>query len=60
VTDFRCDVDPSRVAIWWDPKLLIKLSGAAAYHLAAAGRFDMKGLIPHRGSLCLPLKRQLT
>jgi hypothetical protein len=44
----RCDVDPSRVALWWDPKLLIKLSGAAAYHLASQGRLDMTVMIPHR------------
>lgn len=46
----RCDVDPSRVALWWDPKLLIKLSGAAACHLASQGRLDMNVLIPHRES----------
>jgi hypothetical protein len=47
---YRCDVDPSRVALWWDPKILIKLSGAAAYHLASCGRLDMNVLIPHRKS----------
>lgn len=45
---YRCDVDPSRVALWWEPKILIKLSGAAAYHLASCGRLDMNVLIPHR------------
>ena len=45
---YRCDVDPSRVALWWDPKILIKVSGAAAYHLASCGRLDMNVLIPHR------------
>ena len=50
-TDDRCDVDPSRVALWWDPKLLIKLSGAAACHLASRKRLDMDVLIPHRRSL---------
>jgi hypothetical protein len=48
--DDRCDVDPSRVALWWDPKLLIKLSGAAACYLAGQGRLDMNVLRPHRES----------
>jgi hypothetical protein len=46
----RCDIDPTRVALWWDPKKLLKVSGAAAVHLSNAGRLDMTILVPHRQS----------
>ncbi|WVW85218.1 hypothetical protein I302_107256 [Kwoniella bestiolae CBS 10118] len=46
--DMRCDVDPSRVAIWWSDQYCLKLSGAVAGLLAKEEKLDLKKLIPHR------------
>lgn len=32
--------------------MMIKMSGAAAYHLCQVGRLDIKTLQPHRVSFC--------
>ncbi|WVR09698.1 hypothetical protein IAU60_006774 [Kwoniella sp. DSM 27419] len=46
--NMRCDVDPSRAAIWWSEKLHLKLSGAAAGLLEREGRLKLSDLTPHR------------
>lgn len=40
----RCDVDPSRVAVWWSDKLCLRLSGAVASLLDQQGLIDMRDL----------------
>ncbi|KAK4687648.1 hypothetical protein P7C73_g2470, partial [Tremellales sp. Uapishka_1] len=46
--NMRCDVDPSRVALWWSPDLCLKLSGAVAALLVASKKIDITKLEPHR------------
>ncbi|WVQ94954.1 hypothetical protein IAU59_002044 [Kwoniella sp. CBS 9459] len=46
--NMRCDIDPSRVAIWWSDDLCLKLSGAVAGVLAQEGKLNIKKLVPHR------------
>ncbi|OCF44519.1 hypothetical protein I317_01591 [Kwoniella heveanensis CBS 569] len=46
--NMRCDIDPSRVAIWWSDELCLKLSGAVAGLLAQEGKVNYKQLVPHR------------
>ncbi|WVF67356.1 hypothetical protein IAT40_002111 [Kwoniella sp. CBS 6097] len=46
--NMRCDIDPSRVAIWWSDELCLKLSGAVAGLLAQQGKLNLKKLMPHR------------
>lgn len=48
--NMRCDIDPTRVALWWSEDLCLKLSGAAAALLVASKKIDMKKLEPHRWS----------
>lgn len=44
----RCDLDPSRVAVWyWDDQFL-RLSAFAAQTLADAGKLDFSKLTVHR------------
>ncbi|KAF9262252.1 glycosyltransferase family 1 protein [Marasmius fiardii PR-910] len=46
--NMRCDLDPSRVAVWWSTKHCLRLSGFAAQVLSSAGELDMKSLDFHR------------
>ncbi|KAG7453100.1 uncharacterized protein BT62DRAFT_46609 [Guyanagaster necrorhizus] len=46
--NMRCDLDPSRIGIWWSPKYCLRLSAFAAHVLAAARELDMGSLHVHR------------
>ncbi|KAG8896572.1 hypothetical protein FRB99_008829 [Tulasnella sp. 403] len=46
--NMRCDLDPSRVAVWWSTELCLKLSAFAAQVLADAGRLEWDDLDLHR------------
>ncbi|KAG8889576.1 hypothetical protein FRB99_003972, partial [Tulasnella sp. 403] len=46
--NMRCDLDPSRVAVWWSTELCLKLSAFAAQVLADAGRLKWEDLDLHR------------
>ncbi|KAJ7577401.1 hypothetical protein C8J56DRAFT_366855 [Mycena floridula] len=46
--NMRCDIDPSRVAVWWSTEHCLKLSAFVAQALADAGELDMRSLEPHR------------
>ncbi|KAK0185950.1 UDP-Glycosyltransferase/glycogen phosphorylase [Armillaria mellea] len=68
--NMRCDLDPSRIAVWWSTKHCLKLSACAAQVLVDARELDMGSLDAHRskeynlrkgsfGSLDWRLKRDL-
>ncbi|KAJ7765789.1 glycosyltransferase family 1 protein, partial [Mycena metata] len=44
----RCDLDPSRLAVWWSTEYCLKLSGFAAQVLVDAKLLEMSKLDPHR------------
>ena len=44
----RCDLDPTRVAVWWSPEHLLKLSAFAAKILSDAKLLSMDKLNVHR------------
>lgn len=44
----RCDLDPSRVAVWYWDEQLLKLSAFAAEALAEAGHLSFDSLSIHR------------
>ncbi|KAL0069223.1 hypothetical protein AAF712_003586 [Marasmius tenuissimus] len=44
----RCDLDPTRLAVWWSTEHCLRLSGFAAQTLADAGKLDMATLDLHR------------
>ncbi|KAF8894838.1 glycosyltransferase family 1 protein [Infundibulicybe gibba] len=46
--NMRCDLDPSRLAVWWSTEYCMKLSGFAAQVLADARQLDLDSLDPHR------------
>lgn len=46
--NMRCDLDPSRMAIWWSTEHCMKLSAFAAQTLSDAKRLDMNSLDLHR------------
>ncbi|KAF9464545.1 glycosyltransferase family 1 protein [Collybia nuda] len=46
--NMRCDLDPSRLAIWWSTEHCLKLSAFAAQVLADANIIDMDSLDTHR------------
>ncbi|TDL28120.1 glycosyltransferase family 1 protein [Rickenella mellea] len=46
--NMRCDLDPSRVAVWWSTKHCLKLSAFAAQTLADARIINLKDLDLHR------------
>ncbi|KAK0458621.1 glycosyltransferase family 1 protein [Desarmillaria tabescens] len=46
--NMRCDLDPSRIAVWWSPKHRLKLSAFAAQVLADARELNMGSLDAHR------------
>ncbi|KAL7411250.1 hypothetical protein BDY24DRAFT_397194 [Mrakia frigida] len=48
LTRMRCELDPSRVAVWWSSDLCLRLSAFAAQVLADAGKLKLNRLIPHR------------
>ncbi|KAJ7063648.1 glycosyltransferase family 1 protein [Mycena amicta] len=46
--NMRCDVDPTRLAVWWSTEYCLKLSGFAAQVLADAKMLDLETLDLHR------------
>ncbi|KAJ6606176.1 UDP-Glycosyltransferase/glycogen phosphorylase [Mycena vulgaris] len=46
--NMRCDLDPSRLAIWWSTEYCLKLSAFAAQVLVDAKLLDMSSLDQHR------------
>ncbi|KAK0227822.1 UDP-Glycosyltransferase/glycogen phosphorylase [Armillaria fumosa] len=46
--NMRCDLDPSRLAVWWSTKHCLKLSVFAAQVLADAREVDIGSLDTHR------------
>ncbi|KAJ6500720.1 UDP-Glycosyltransferase/glycogen phosphorylase [Mycena sanguinolenta] len=46
--NMRCDLEPSRLAVWWSTEYCLKLSGFAAQVLAEAKLLDFSSLDPHR------------
>ncbi|KAJ7144963.1 UDP-Glycosyltransferase/glycogen phosphorylase [Mycena crocata] len=46
--NMRCDLEPSRLAVWWSTEYCLKLSGCAAQVLAEAKLLDMDSLDQHR------------
>lgn len=44
----RCDIDPTRIAYWWSPELLLRLSGAVAGALVEKGKITFDKLEPLR------------
>ncbi|PBK62940.1 UDP-Glycosyltransferase/glycogen phosphorylase [Armillaria solidipes] len=46
--NMRCDLDPSRIAVWWSTKHCLKLSAFAARVLVDARELDMGRLDLHR------------
>ncbi|KAF7359127.1 Sterol 3-beta-glucosyltransferase UGT80A2 [Mycena sanguinolenta] len=46
--NMRCDLDPSRLAVWWSTEYCLKLSGFAAQVLGDAKVLDFSSLDPHR------------
>ncbi|EIW85621.1 glycosyltransferase family 1 protein [Coniophora puteana RWD-64-598 SS2] len=46
--NMRCDLDPSRVAVWWSTKFCLKLSAFAAETLVNAKELSYKELDIHR------------
>ena len=47
----RCDLDPSRVAVWWSQEYLLKLSAFAASVLSDAKVLSLDKLAAHRRCL---------
>ncbi|KAK0458622.1 UDP-Glycosyltransferase/glycogen phosphorylase [Desarmillaria tabescens] len=46
--NMRCDLDPSRLAVWWSTKYCLKLSAFAAQVLVETRELDMGSLDAHR------------
>ncbi|KAJ7272823.1 UDP-Glycosyltransferase/glycogen phosphorylase [Mycena rebaudengoi] len=46
--NMRCDLDPSRLAVWWSTEFCLKFSGFAAQVLFEAKLLDLASLDPHR------------
>ncbi|KAJ7118977.1 glycosyltransferase family 1 protein [Mycena epipterygia] len=46
--NMRCDLDPSRLAVWWSTEYCLKLSAFAAQVLMDAKLLDISSLDPHR------------
>ncbi|QRV72093.1 glycosyltransferase family 1 protein [Ceratobasidium sp. AG-Ba] len=46
--NMRCDIDPSRVAVWYSPHLKLRLSAFAAQVLVEQGKLDLNRLELHR------------
>ncbi|KAJ6546815.1 glycosyltransferase family 1 protein [Mycena capillaripes] len=46
--NMRCDLDPSRLAVWWSTEYCLKLSGFAAQVLVDAKLLNISSLDPHR------------
>ncbi|CAA7270416.1 unnamed protein product [Cyclocybe aegerita] len=46
--NMRCDLDPSRLAVWWATDHCMKLSAFAAQTLADTNMIDMRSLTLHR------------
>ncbi|KAJ3889776.1 glycosyltransferase family 1 protein [Lentinula edodes] len=46
--NMRCDLDPSKVAVWWSTEHCLKFSAFAAQTLMNAKLLDLKGLDLHR------------
>ncbi|KAF4614700.1 hypothetical protein D9613_003312 [Agrocybe pediades] len=46
--NMRCDLDPTRLAVWWSTEQCLKLSAFAAQTLADAKLISLRNLILHR------------
>ncbi|KAJ3506956.1 hypothetical protein NLJ89_g6575 [Agrocybe chaxingu] len=46
--NMRCDLDPSRLAVWWSTEHCLKLSAFAAQALSDAKMLDLRSLTLHR------------
>ncbi|THH04471.1 hypothetical protein EW145_g5499 [Phellinidium pouzarii] len=46
--NMRCDIDPSRIAVWWSTEHCLKLSAFAAQTLADRKLLDLRSLDLHR------------
>ncbi|QRV87000.1 glycosyltransferase family 1 protein [Ceratobasidium sp. AG-Ba] len=46
--NMRCNIDPSRVAVWYSPRLKLRLSAFAAQVLVEQGKLDLNGLELYR------------
>ncbi|KAG8976659.1 hypothetical protein FRB90_009096 [Tulasnella sp. 427] len=44
----RCDLDPTRVAVWWSDEYCLRLSAFAAQILVEAKKIKFESLMPHR------------
>jgi hypothetical protein len=55
----RCDLDPSRAAVWYSPAHRMRISAFAAQVLAENGYIDIKKLELYRGSLRAPVLKTL-
>lgn len=56
----RCDLEPSRVALWRNKDLALRLSGLAACTLVDAGRMSWDDLRPHREHFVTESVRKVT
>ncbi|KAF8177615.1 glycosyltransferase family 1 protein [Pholiota molesta] len=55
--NMRCDLDPSRLAVWWSTTHCLKLSAFAAQTLADAELLSMRSLTLHRPKEYSPQKK---
>ncbi|KAJ7582522.1 glycosyltransferase family 1 protein [Mycena floridula] len=46
--NMRCDIDPSRVAVWWSTEHCLKLSAFVVHTLVQAKKLHQSSLDPHR------------
>ncbi|KAL0059449.1 hypothetical protein AAF712_013793 [Marasmius tenuissimus] len=60
LNNMACDLDPTRLAVWWSTEYCLKLSGFAAQVLADAGKLDMSTLDLHRPKEYGPAKKTVT
>ncbi|KAG2020981.1 glycosyltransferase family 28 domain-containing protein [Coprinopsis cinerea AmutBmut pab1-1] len=59
LNDMSCDLDPSRIAVWWSSQYCMKLSAFAAQVLADAGLLLMDSLQLHQ-TKSYSLKKQVS
>ncbi|KAF5318012.1 hypothetical protein D9619_012250 [Psilocybe cf. subviscida] len=55
--NMRCDLDPTRIAVWWSNDQCLKLSAFAAQTLADAKLLSMRHLVLHRPKEYRPRKK---
>ncbi|KAK8853459.1 hypothetical protein IAR55_004166 [Kwoniella newhampshirensis] len=46
--NMRCDVDPTKIALWWSDELCMRISGAVAAVMVEQKKLEWKSLEPHR------------